>query len=485
LLTTRALLISTSQALARAAELLVAILLVRLLSPQEWANIALLLSLYTAALGLASFGLPEGMLFFLGRLAPGERRSFLVQTTLLLAICGAVAGALLSGLAPLLARAPFEVAGLIPVLALAVLLEVPSLAAPQLLIGDERVREAAAYYAGTAGLRLGAVTLPIVLGYGVRGAVVGLVFSGALKLLLHGGLVAWLTPSGPLRLRWAAVREQLAFTAPLGLTVCASALTASVGKWLVALWAPAELGAYAIAGTQVPVIPILAVATGTVLATRMVHAFRHGLIARAAAYWEASTARMVVLVAPITTAIVLGAPELIPLLFGRAYSSAVLPFQICSLILLSRIADHGGTLRSAGDTAALWRGSLLLLGANLLFGIPLTVAFGMLGTAAGAVLSQAAAWVYLLSRIAAATGQRLGSVVPWKLYGLVLALSGAAAAAAALLAGLGPSAPLPRLGVRWASFAILFTAGARALALRRRLPAIPDDHASFRAPAAA
>jgi len=40
------------------------------------------------------------------------------------------------------------------------------------------------------------------------------------------------------------------------------------------------------------------------------------------------------------------------------------------------------------------------------------------------VLSQAVTWVYVLSRIAAVTGQRLGSVVPWKLYALVLALAG-------------------------------------------------------------
>lgn len=485
MLTARALLISTSQAIARAAELLVAVLLVRLLSPADWATIALLLSLYTAAVGLASFGLPEGIIFFLGRVAPGERRSFLLQTTLLLALSGAAAGALLYGLTPLLAGAPFAIAGLLPPLALAVLLEVPSLAAPQLLIGQERVREAAAWYAGTAGLRLGAVTVPILLGYGVRGAVLGLVLSGALKLLLHGTLMAWLTPSGAVRLRWSAVREQLVFTAPLGLTVCAAAITGGLGKWFVAQWAPAELGAYAIAATQVPMIPILAIASGTVLATRLVHAFKHGLIAQAAAYWQASTARMVLLVAPIVTAIVLGAPQLIPLLFGREYSAAVLPFQISSLILLHRIADHGGTLRAAGDTGALWRGSLLLLGANLLLGIPLTRAFGMLGTAAAAVLAQAVTWVYVLSRIAAVTGQRLGTVVPWKLYGLVLALAGAAAAAAALLARFGPGAPLPQLGLRWATFALLFVAGARALGLRRRLPDIPDDHASFGAPAVA
>jgi len=485
LLAARALLVTLSQTAARLSDLLIAILLVRMLSPAEWAGIALLLSLYAAAIGLGGLGLPEGMLFFLGRLPRAEQRRFVGQTTLLLALTGAVAAAILLGVRPLLARAPFEVAGLLPLLALAVLLEVPTLAAPQLLLAEERVSGAAAFGAGAALLRFGAVTVPIILGRGVHGAVVGLVAYALIRLVLYGILVFALTPSGPVRIGWQSVREQAAFTAPLGLSILAYAINASLGKWFVAAWDTSNLGAYAIAATQVPVIPMLAYATGAVLATRMVHAFHHGLVEQARGYWLASTARMVLLVAPITVGIVLGGPQLLALLFGNRYPAAVLPFQIYSLILLHRIADHGSTLRAAGDTRALWRASSLVLGANIVFGVPLTLGFGMLGTAVGTVAANLVAWLYILSRIARATGSELHSVVPWGLYARVLGLAAAAALLAAWIARLGPPAAPLQLGLRWVIFAALFVAGIRLLGLTRRLPAVPEDHAGFRARAPA
>lgn len=484
-MTRRALLVTVGQIVARVGDLLIAVLLVRILRPAEWATVALVLSVYTAAIGVGGLGLPEGMLYFLGRLPRAQHRRFLLQTVLLLSATGALAAGIILGLGPVLRQSPFELSRLLPWLALAVLLEVPTLGAPLLLLAEERVSGSALWNAGAALLRLACVTGPILLGKGISGALYGLVCYAAIRLLAFGVLSLRLTPRGELRPPWASITEQVVYSAPVGLSILASSVNTSIGKWIVAAYDPGHLGAFAVAATQVPIVPILATSAGAVLATRMVHSFQHGLIEQARAYWLASAARMMLIVAGVTLGFVLAAPELLHVLFGGKYPEAVLPFQICTLILLHRIADHGGTLRAAGDTTSIWHGSWLVLGANALLGIAATRAAGMAGMAAATLAASLIAWVYTLSRIARATGGTLRSVIPWRLYARALLLAAGAALAAAWVARWGPDSPLLRLGIKGGLFVGLYLAGIRGFGLSRELPAIPDDHAAFRSGAAA
>ena len=481
-MTRRALLVTLGQIMARAGDLLIAVLLVRLLRPGEWATVALVLSVYGAAIGVGGLGLPESMLFFLGRLPRGEHRRFLVQTFLLLSATGALAAALILGLGPVLGKTPFELSRLLPWLALAVLFEVPTLGAPLLLLAEERVAGSAAWNAGSALLRFLCVTLPILLGQGVPGAVIGLVGYAAVRLLGFVTLVLLLTPRGPLRPSWSAIREQAAYTAPLGLSILAASLNTSLGKWIVAGWSSAELGAFAIGATQVPIVPILATSTGAVLMTRMVHCFHHGLIDQARRYWEAAVARMILVVAGIAIGCVVAAPELLRVLFGGKYPEAVLPFQLTTLILLHRIADHGGTLRAAGDVRSIWRGSWLGLLSTAALGIPATLLAGMVGMAGAMLAAALLTWLYLLSRIARALGSTLAQVVPWGLYARVLLLAASAALLAQWAAAQAPEQTVLRLGLKALIFTALYAGGIRGLGVLRALPAVPPDHVGFRAP---
>ena len=480
-MTRRALLFTLGQIVSRAGDILIAILLVRLLRPGEWATVALVLSVYGAAIGVGGVGLPESMLFFLGRLPRSEHRRFLFQTFLLLSATGAVAAAIILGLGPLLGQTPFELNRLLPWLALAVLFEVPTLGAPLLLLAEERVTGSAAWNAGSALLRFLCVTLPILLGRGVMGAVIGLLVYATIRLLGFVTVALGLTPRGPLRPSWAAIREQASYTAPVGLSILASSLNTNIGKWIVAGWDSTRLGAFAIGATQVPIVPILATSTGAVLMTRMVHSFHHGLTEQARRYWEAAVSRMILVVAGVAIGCVLAAPELLRALFGSTYPEAVLPFQLCTLILLHRIADHGGTLRAAGDVGSIWRASWLSLALTAGLGIPATLLAGMRGMAGAMLASALLTWLYLLSRIARALGTGLARVVPWGLYARVLLVAVVSALLVYGVAAQLPEDTLLRLGLKGIGFAALYAAGIRGLGMIRALPAVPPDHVGFRA----
>ncbi|HEV8613261.1 MAG TPA: oligosaccharide flippase family protein, partial [Gemmatimonadales bacterium] len=458
----------------------IAILLVRILRPGEWATVALVLSVYTAAIGVGGLGLPEGMLFFLGRLQRSEHRRFLAQTVMLLSATGAFAAGIILGLTPVLGATPFGLRPLLPWLALAVLLEVPTLGAPLLLLAEERVFGSAAWNAGFALLRFVCVTLPLLLGKGVKAALIGLVGYAAIRLVGFLTLAVRLTPHGVMRPAWASIREQAAYSAPLGLSILAASLNTSIGKWIVAGWDSAHLGAFAIAATQIPIVPILATSTGAVLATRMVHAFHHGLLDQARSYWLAAVSRMILVVAGIAVGFILTAPELLRLLFGGKYPEAVLPFQVCTLIVLHRIADHGGTLRAAGDVASIWRASWLALAGTTALGITATALGGMLGMAGAMLAANLLAWLFLLSRIARSTATSLGKIVPWGLYGGALLVAAGAALIAYGVAREAPENVILRLGLKAMVFSGLYVGGIRGFGLARALPAIPPDHAAFR-----
>ena len=468
-------LLTAGQSAAKAADLLVAAILVRWLSKPDWATLALLLSIYSVAIGLGGMNIHQGIYFFYGRLPASERRRLAVQTSGLLAITGAIAALIILALDPLLADSPYQVAALLPLLALTVLLEVPTLGAPQILIAAERVGAAAAVLSGASLLRVASLLVPVGLGWGLRGAALGLVGYAGLRLAGYLILLWRVTPPGPIRFDAASIREQVRYSLPLGLSLATGLVNRDVGKWMVAALRPPQFGAYAIAATEVPLIALLPSSIGAVLATRLVDAFQRGKAQLAHAYWLAAAARASLVIVPATIGIILCAPQLIVLLFTQSYATAVLPFQIFTLILLHRVTEYGSILRAAGDTRSLWLSSCVLLGGNLLIALPLTLWFGMVGTAIGAVGANLLSWAFALSRISRIVQRPLRRVFPWPTYLRILAVSVAAGGAAWLLARLAPPQPVPQLAARAACFVLLLLGGIALAGVRRTLPELPPE----------
>lgn len=463
------------QGIARAADLIVAALLVRTLSRPDWATMALLLSIYSVAIGLGGMNIHQGIYFFFGRLPAEQRRNLVVQTTGLLALTGALAAGVILALAPILADSPYQVSGLLPWLALAVLLEVPTLGAPQILIATERVGASAVFLALASLVRVASVTLPLWLGWGLAGSAAGLAGYAALRLAAYAGMLLRVTPPGPIRFDSASIREQVRYSLPLGLSLAGALVNRDVGKWMVAALRPASFGAFAIAATEVPLISLLPGSISAVLATRLVDAFHRERRELAHRYWMAATARASLVIIPATVAIILCAPQLLVLLFTRQYAAAVLPFQIFSLILLHRVTEYGGIMRAAGDTRSLWLATCVVLGGNVVMSLPLTLAFGMVGTALGAVLANVFSWMFALHRIARLVHSSMAKVFPWPTYLRVLGVATAAALLTALLARLGPNQPALQLGLRAVLFSGLFLGGIAALRVHRRLPELPPE----------
>jgi O-antigen/teichoic acid export membrane protein len=481
--------VAIGQALAKVSQLIVGIILVRSLSDFDWSRIALVLLVYQTAVGLGGLNMHQSLYFFLGRLPREEKRSFVLQNAALLTCSGLITAVVVLLLSDPVGGGHFQVDHLLPWVALAIFLEIPTSGIPELLIAFERTGRAATVQAMLSLLQVTAVCVPIVAGAGLEGGVAGLLAYTVLRLIFFVVLVVAVTPPGPARvlrgrlgdIPWGRIKEQLIYVAPLAMALTVHLLNRNVDKWYIAWLLPEDFGVYTIAGTEVPVVSVVSSALGAVLATRLVRAFRDDKPDYAHAIWMAGASRMTLLVLPITTGVIALAPELLVTLFGSSYAAATLPFQIWTCILYHRVAEYGVVLRASGDTRTLWCATAILFASNAVLSLLGVLLGGMVGAAVGTMLANGIFWWFVLVRIGRAMKRPTREVFPWRLWLTVLGLSALCGAVAWIVAALLPLEGLvvPALVVKTLVYIGLYILLTRLLRFEQRLPAVPDDTGSM------
>lgn len=476
----RTLVLAAGQSAVTLVEFAAVLVLVRFLAPATWTVVALALTVYQTAVGIGGLNIQDGIYFFYGRVEPERRLGVVLQTAGMLFVSGLLVAGVVLAVRPWLGNVSAQAAPLFPWIALAVLLELPTSCTAHTLVAAERPGWASAYGTAMSALKVLCLGAPFFLGFGLTQAAQGLALYAALRLVVSTVLIARAVPRGRLRIDLSLAWQQIVYTAPLALSIGSGVLNRYVDKWIVAAIVPAAFGAYVFAGQELPLVPVLGNAMGTILATRITHAFHVGDLARARAYWLASTSRVALLVGPLTLGIILCAPQVVRLYFDPTYLIAVLPFQIYSAILLHRIMAYGIILRAAGRPRTLWLASMLLLAMNVAFSIPLTYLWGLPGTALGTLLAFAVNLIFFLYCIAEVMQTRMAEVYPWRRYGLILAAASGSALAAWGAASLAVD-PGHQLVLKVFVYVLGYLLLSRLFGVARNLPPVPDDDSDFTA----
>ncbi|MSP73840.1 MAG: hypothetical protein EXR76_17045 [Myxococcales bacterium] len=375
---------------------------------------------------------------------------------------------------------------IIYLIAACVALEVPSSGFGEILISTERIAASSALQVTLALLQTAAFCLPLVftgrLEYGFH----GLLFYALVRLVAFFLVVRYTTVSASVsRLLWewtparrALACTQLTYVLPLALSTTLSLLSRNVDKWLVASFDAAAYGAFAIAAIEVPFISMLAGASSTVLATRIVHAFRIKNVEYARQAFVAGAGRLTIVVVPAAMGLMVVAPEALELVFSKEVAAASLSFSLTSAILLCRVTEHGVVLRAAGDTRSLWWSSVVYLAGTSMLGFLGVHLFGAVGVAFGTLLTVLCMWIYGLIRVRRAFGCEVSECFPWPVCGRVLLASIGAAVVARLVGNLPlllPEHVALRLGLMVLTHLSLYALALRVFSLRRYVSAMPDD----------
>ncbi len=304
-----------------------------------------------------TLGLPASIFYFLPRDSHDGHR-YLVQALGLVSLMAAVgAGLVLLG-GPLFARSigSYRIVPLIPVLALLVLVQVPSLMAHQPPVADRRAVLGGSVMAGSDILRAGAIILAALLFRSIAAVVMAAALIAALRVIF---LLAYITARrygdspGP---SWSSTREQLSYSLSFWVALLFQVGLRNGHAYFVMAVVPTSVFAiYAVGIFQLPVVAHVVDSVAAVMIVRASEAFKSGDFHTLRGVWKRATLWLLVGLVPVWAGAQFFAGDLILVLFGPTYVGAVPVFRIFLTFLLLRVILDHGILRATGDTAFLAR----------------------------------------------------------------------------------------------------------------------------------
>lgn len=413
-------------------EIATAIVLVRMLSTTDFAIVSLLLLLYETARYLATLGFPESIFYFFERVSKGSRRGFVFQTFFIMLLTG-----LLAGLAMLIFNAflpaylsewlPESVEmtrTLLPVMAAIAVLEVPTWPVGNVLLASDRQKQASWYQLINGVVTFLAMIVPLLMGLGLDIAIWSLLGYSVFRFIISVIWLMLILPSRTEKVPKGLLREQISFALPIGLSALVSRLNKYADKFIVSYFLAEEAFAvYNIGAQEVPVVRVIPFAVGSVLISKYVAMFLANDLTSLRNLWIKSVEKVSLIVIPLTLYFILVAKEFIVILFSDTYVAAVLPFQIYTLIILTRVAHYGSVLQAFGDTRAIVRLSVNLLLTNIILTIPLTYYFGVVGAVSGTLLANLINWRITLGVIGKHLDVKWTHAIPFQPYIRILSIS--------------------------------------------------------------
>lgn len=416
-------------------DLAIVIATIQILSKTDFAIIGYLLMIHEVARNLATLGFPDSVFYFFERVTGGAKRAFVYQTTLILLGTAVVAGifiVLVSYFAPMFLtewspESIGQVQYLLPFMALVAVFEIPTWPVTNILLALDRQRESAWFEMITSLLTFSLLVGPLVLGYGLDIAVYGLVAYGFIRFIGSWIWMRIVLPEGKLSDSEISVRRQMDFSLPLGLSSLVNKINRYVDKFVVSILLPVSAYAeYTIGAQEVPIIRVIPFAVGSVLISRYVEFQLESKKEDLLKLWYKGVEKVSLMVIPLTIMSIIIASDLIAIIAESeetSYRNAVLPFQIYNLIVLIRVTHYGSILQAFGDTKGVFYLSVNLVIANLILSIPLTMMYGINGTAFGTLIANIYNWYITLRRIGVHMELPARKVLPFPYYLKVLGVS--------------------------------------------------------------
>ncbi len=403
------------------------LVLVRLLSVEQFGALREFL-LYTGVLiGLATFSLPNALLYLVGRDPAAavhylRRIALAVAATSLLVLATFALIEFAAGHALLGAALP---AALLYVL-FCVNLDLWEYA----WLARRRTTAAALYGSGRAVLRTATMLLVAWYWQRVDAVLWTLVALEALRCAVSA--LAWprataSLPDAPPRISW---REQLAYCVPSGIVVAVSTLNRSAGG----LWLGEALGAAALAQLVVAAFVLTPIASlrnsaSDVLLPELTSRTDRGAHAWLP-LWQRSVLGFAMVLVPLAILLARFAEPFLQTLFSAEYVAAASALRWYCLMLPLACLDFAVVLRALGRTRELLGVTLLTLTVNLGALAILVPLVGIAGAAASLVIATLAGSLYLGQRVAAAASRKLHRLLP---LGPLLRIGVAALLAAVVL----------------------------------------------------
>ena len=386
--------------------------LARLLDSEQYGTYRQLILVAQTIYMIVPFGMAQSLYYFIPRVQ--ERRAYLVQTLAFMAGVGGLSGVALVAFGPALANALHnpDLALLRVPLALYTAGLVASYPLEVALTADGRTQQAAWTYVISDGLRIAAMTLPVVAGTGLRGlcwALAALMVArtaAALMVLLPGQVGALL--DGP------SFKAQWVYAVPFGFAMAIAvpqqyfhqyAVSASVGA--------AAFAVYSVGCFQLPVVDLLYTPTSEILMVRIAELDASGRLEEAATLFREASGKLFLIFCPLAAFLFAAAPDFISALFTERYIAAVPILRIALVCLPMASFPVDGVLRARNKTRII----LMSYVVKAAVAVPLVLlgvkTLGIIGAILAWVVGEILGKALLLANAPDALGTRMDELLPF------------------------------------------------------------------------
>lgn len=259
--------------------------------------------------------------------------------------------------------------------------------------------------------------LPVYLGYGLQGGLMGLAALGALRFAWAVWLVARLgTPA----LRPDLIRYYLRFSMPLVLNLLVGNLVLLFDNWLVGWYFRDEtvFAVFRYGSREFPLATALATALGTAMVARIATQQESGLHEL-----KTKTRRLFHLLFPLTVLLLFVSKPLFPIVFNPAFAASAPLFNIYLLLTASRVLLPNAIILAKGQPRVILLVGLLELTLKVILGFWFIHWWGLPGVAWSAVAAFFVEKIGLIWYLEKRLDVRTGDWLDWRWYtGYVAAL---------------------------------------------------------------
>jgi len=409
----RSAIISITRILNQGLMIISPVILVRLLSVEDFGRYREFILYSSLLAGIAGFGINTSLLRFIPSDPPMRWR--FVNQALLMTLT--MSGLLVGGMLALDAVLPGELVGPYAVpIALYVLLFVNFDFWEHFWLADRRTMAVFGYTSGRLIARILVVVTTAALTRNVTMIVWALV---ALELVrLVASVLAWHSLQARDWHRHAPAerglwRAQLRYCAPFGASlILVNSNKALASLFVAKLMGPVALAHYAIGTYVQPIIVALRNSLSDVLLSEMSARERSGA-ADPLRLWRRSGVVMLAILLACAVVLAKYAHIIITTVFSDEYRSAVPVFQIYLLVLVRESLDFSVPMRAISRTAPILHGNMLGITVNALLLSTLLPIFGLLGAVSAYVVSRFAEGMYLGWQLRRAYGVGWNRIGNW------------------------------------------------------------------------
>jgi O-antigen/teichoic acid export membrane protein len=306
--------------------------LVRMLSQNDYGSYQQMILISTAAIGVMTLGLPMSIYYFYHHVDAPKVPALIVQTTILLVLSG-----LAATLVVVLGADHFaaslnnpSMVRLLQIYAVSIMFMVGSEHCLHFMIAQNRYGLAVIFEIAETVIRVLTLLAPLWMGYGFTGLIVGIVIYAILRFVVRNTYLfgrSGLDFSG-----WKAhifPKKQLDYSIPMALVSLSALIGGTFNRAILAAsFTPAQFAIYAVGALEIPLDVIFQASVANVLRASLPPLVREGKLEEVARILREAVRKLSIIVLPSFIFLLGHSSEFIRLLFTSSYEESVYVFRI-------------------------------------------------------------------------------------------------------------------------------------------------------------